>query len=57
MLSIEDKEQALVYLCKKVLGLKKRLNITEEHMMRLMEIEQQEWAQIAALGAEREKFT
>ena len=50
MLTKGDITDKLVYLSKKLVGLQHRLNITDEHMMRLMEVDALEWAEIVAIA-------
>ena len=50
MFRMGDANAQLGYLCEKLIGLQQRLNITDIHMMRLMEIDAVEWSEIIALS-------
>ena len=38
------------YLYKKLVGMQQRLNITDEHIARLLDVDLNEWKQIKSLG-------
>ena len=48
-------DDCVVYLCERIMEMKKRLNITSEHMARLLGIEMDEWKWIESLVVHRGK--